>query len=102
MYATIYRLLSEPKKEVTVFKGLKGLVTLGETAEKLAMAGNEADITNVVQVAGMSEAVASAWQLSEAGDAILLSPACASWDQYKNFELRGDDFVKEIKQIVSR
>ncbi len=83
-------------------KGLKGLVTLGETAEKLAMAGNEADITNVVQVAGMSEAVASAWQLSEAGDAILLSPACASWDQYKNFELRGDDFVKEIKQIVSR
>ena len=83
-------------------KGLKGLVTLGETAEKLAMAGNEADITNVVQVANMSEAVASAWQLSEPGDAILLSPACASWDQYKNFELRGDDFVKEIKQIVSR
>jgi UDP-N-acetylmuramoylalanine--D-glutamate ligase len=48
----------------------------------------------------MKEAVEKAWELSESGDSILLSPACASWDQYKTFEKRGEDFVKEIKHIV--
>lgn len=81
---------------------LKGLVSLGETAEKLITAANEANVSQSRQTETMKEAVEAAWELSEVGDAILLSPACASWDQYKNFELRGDDFVKEIKQIVSR
>ncbi len=46
----------------------------------------------------MDEAVTLAYKLSHKGDNILLSPACASWDMYKNFEERGNHF----KSIVNR
>lgn len=81
---------------------LKGLVALGETSEKLIAAARKANVKLIEQTENMKEAVEKAWLMSDDGDAILLSPACASWDQYKNFELRGEDFVKEINQIVSR
>lgn len=83
-------------------KGLKMLVATGETADKLIAVGEKVGITNCLKVSSMAEAVKQAWDSSEKGDVILLSPACASWDQYKNFEIRGEAFVKEIKQIVSR
>ena len=83
-------------------EGLKGLVSMGETADKIAVSGEEANVDHVIRKETMKEAVTAAWELSESGDAILLSPACASWDQYKNFELRGEEFIKEIKEIVSR
>lgn len=78
---------------------LKGLVTIGETAEKLSSAA-KGYVTRNVTLNVMKEAVEKAWELSESGDSILLSPACASWDQYKTFEKRGEDFVKEINNIV--
>ena len=40
-------------------------------------------------------------ELSESGDVILLSPACASWDQYRSFEVRGDAFIHSIEQLVN-
>lgn len=83
-------------------KGLKMLVATGETADKLIAVGEKVGITNCLKVSSMAEAVKQAWDSSEKGDVILLSPACASWDQYQNFEIRGEAFVKEIKQIVSR
>ena len=78
---------------------LKGLVTIGETAEKLSLAA-KGYVAHNVTLNVMKEAVEKAWELSESGDSILLSPACASWDQYKTFEKRGEDFVKEINNIV--
>lgn len=78
---------------------LKGLVTIGETAEKLSSAA-KGYVAHNVTLNVMKEAVEKAWELSESGDSILLSPACASWDQYKTFEKRGEDFVKEINNIV--
>ncbi|HCM89340.1 MULTISPECIES: UDP-N-acetylmuramoyl-L-alanine--D-glutamate ligase [Vagococcus] len=83
-------------------RGVKALIATGETADKLINIGKKVGITNCLKVSDMVEAVKNAWNFSEAGDAILLSPACASWDQYQNFEIRGNAFVKEIKQIVSR
>ena len=42
--------------------------------------------------ADMEECVAAAWEKAQPGDVVLLSPACASWDMYDNFEQRGDHF----------
>ncbi|MFY8329431.1 UDP-N-acetylmuramoyl-L-alanine--D-glutamate ligase [Vagococcus carniphilus] len=81
---------------------LKGLVAIGETADKLVATAEKANVKHVKKASNMDEAVNCAWKISEEKDVILLSPACASWDQYKNFEIRGEAFIKAVKQIVSR
>ena len=48
----------------------------------------------------MAEAVRTAFEEAEAGDTILLAPAAASFDQYDNFEQRGDDFIAAAKRII--
>ncbi len=78
---------------------VKGLVTFGESAAKLAEVAKQAGVNQVVEVKTVREATQAAFQLSEEGDTILLSPACASWDQYDNFELRGNDFLEQIERI---
>jgi UDP-N-acetylmuramoylalanine--D-glutamate ligase len=48
----------------------------------------------------MDDAVQQAYDLSEAGDVVLLSPACASWDQYQTFEERGDMFIQAVHTLL--
>ncbi|MBM7647219.1 UDP-N-acetylmuramoylalanine--D-glutamate ligase [Bacillus ectoiniformans] len=84
---------------VPYLKNVKALITFGQTAEKLAATARQADIQSVVQVETMDEAVQEAYGLSEEGDVILLSPACASWDQYKTFEQRGDIFIDAVHRL---
>lgn len=78
--------------------GLKGMVVMGETADKLAESAKYVGIKHIEKAQNMTEAVSKAFELSEAESVILLSPSCASWDQYKNFEIRGDAFASAIKQ----
>ncbi len=47
----------------------------------------------------MTEAVQHAYHISSVGDAVLLSPACASWDQYKTFEERGNMFMESVHKL---
>ena len=47
----------------------------------------------------MEECVKICHELAEEGDNVLLSPACASWDMYKNFEQRGDHFKGIVAQL---
>jgi len=47
----------------------------------------------------MDEAVKVAFETSQPGDIILLSPASASWDQYKTYEERGEHFVRAVHQV---
>ncbi|QFT88777.1 UDP-N-acetylmuramoylalanine--D-glutamate ligase [Bacillus sp. THAF10] len=80
-------------------KNVKALVTFGETAEKLKKIAKKAGINQVKHVDNVEKAVPVAYELSESGDVILLSPACASWDQYKTFEQRGDIFIEAVHKL---
>jgi UDP-N-acetylmuramoylalanine--D-glutamate ligase len=84
---------------IPTFKNVKALVTFGQTAEKLERAGKEAGIKTIVRVDNVEKAVPVAFELSKADDVILLSPACASWDQYKTFEVRGDIFINAVHKL---
>ena len=85
---------------VKSFKGrVKALVLMGVTAPLIKEAAERAGFTNIYQVNSMEEAVKKSAELAEPGDTVLLSPACASWDMYKNFEVRGDDFIKNVERL---
>jgi UDP-N-acetylmuramoylalanine--D-glutamate ligase len=47
----------------------------------------------------LDEAITAAAEMAEAGDVVLLSPASASFDQFKNFEIRGDHFRRRIMEL---
>jgi len=80
---------------------VKALITFGETAHLMLEAGKEAGIKTYTSVNDIKEAVLQAYTWSEPGDVILLSPAAASWDQYPNFEVRGDHFLKAVEQLIT-
>src|SRR5699024_5440144 len=67
---------------------VKSIVVFGETKEHLQSLANELHI-HVETAMNVEEAVNTAYYISTANDVILLSPACASWDQYSTFEERG-------------
>ncbi|OZM58759.1 UDP-N-acetylmuramoyl-L-alanine--D-glutamate ligase [Lottiidibacillus patelloidae] len=78
---------------------VKAVITFGQTASKIMKIAEEAGIKTVKHVDNVNQAVPVAYELSEAGDTILLSPACASWDQYKTFEQRGDMFINSVHKL---
>ncbi|MDZ5470699.1 UDP-N-acetylmuramoyl-L-alanine--D-glutamate ligase [Bacillus sp. 31A1R] len=84
---------------VPSLKNVKSVVTFGQTAEKIEKAALEAGIKTVQRVDNVEKAVPAAFNLSKPGDVILLSPACASWDQYKTFEVRGDIFIEAVHKL---
>lgn len=84
---------------IPYLKSVKALVAFGETKEKLAKIGKEAGLKTVHLVENVEEAVPLSYSLSQPGDIILLSPACASWDQYPSFEVRGDIFIAAVHKL---
>ncbi|RLL45237.1 UDP-N-acetylmuramoyl-L-alanine--D-glutamate ligase [Oceanobacillus piezotolerans] len=79
---------------------VKAMVLFGETKEKLKALGQKLEIPSINIVENVEEAVEKAYQVSDEGDVILLSPACASWDQYRTFEERGDMFVQAVHRLM--
>ncbi len=78
---------------------VKALVLMGATAGKIRSAAEKAGFSDIYMAGTMKEAVETASRLSRPGDTVLLSPACASWDMYDNFEDRGDDFKKCVNAL---
>lgn len=84
---------------IPTLQKVKALVAFGETKQKLVEAAKKAGVRHIHTVENVEEAVPVAFSVSEVGDVILLSPACASWDQYQNFEIRGDKFIEAIENL---
>ncbi len=86
----------EPMVEVS--KGrVKGVLTIGEDAPKIAEAYR--GVCEVIDAGDLTSAIALASRRAAAGDTVLLSPACASYDQFNNFEERGARFKELVKEL---
>lgn len=83
-------------------KHVKAIVLYGETKYLLADAARKAGIKDIVIENTLQEAVPKAYELTDPGDVLLFSPACASWDQFRTFEERGDYFVNFVKEIKTK
>ncbi len=78
---------------------LRALVTIGVDGDKIAQVFEGK--TRIQRAVTMDDAVSQARALAKRGDYVLLSPACASFDMYRNFEARGDDFRRAVAALGS-
>ncbi len=84
---------------IEAFDGkVKCLVLLGQTKEKIAACARAHGFTDIVMTESLEEAVSICAEKAQDGDAVLLSPACASWGMFPNYEVRG----KLFKELVGK
>lgn len=81
-----------------VKKKVRAIVCLGVDNSKI-LSAFEGLVDNILETQSMQDAVRAAYMLGKKGDTVLLSPACASFDLFKNYEDRGNQFKKEIKNL---
>lgn len=85
---------------IQAFEGkVKELVLLGATREKIAEAAKRQGFTNIIFAESLKEAVEICAKKAKKGDAVLLSPACASWGMFKNYEERGRKFKEYVNEL---
>ncbi len=93
---------SEYGEWIDSFEGkVKKLVLIGQTREKIAKTANEHGFYDCVFADSLEEAITICYESAVEGDAILLSPACASWGMFPNYEVRGKifkEFVLGLKE----
>ena len=82
-------------------ENVKALICLGKDNTKLKLAFQHL-INDIIETQSMSEAVGLAQSLAQHGDLVLLSPACSSFDLFKSYEDRGDQFKEEIRALKQR
>lgn len=91
---------SEYEEWIESFDGkVKQFVLLGQTREKIADTARKLGFENIILVDSLEEAVTVCASMAESGDAVLLSPACASWGMFKNYEERGDKFKSYVNAL---
>lgn len=78
---------------------VKYLVLLGQTRDKIAECAKKHGFTEIMYAEDMAEAVRVCASYANMGDNVLLSPACASWGMYKNYEERGDVFKQSVRNL---
>ena len=85
---------------IQAFDGkVKKLVLIGATRDKIAQTARSLGFTDIVMADSFEEAFEKCVEYAQPGDAVLLSPACASWGMFKNYEERGDKFKELVEQL---
>lgn len=85
---------------IQAFDGkVKWLVLIGQTREKIAEAARACGFNDILFADSLEEAVNICASRAEEGDAVLLSPACASWGMFPNYEVRGRQFKELVHQL---
>ena len=79
---------------------VKAVLAFGETADAIVETAERAGVSKTMKVVNVEQAVPEAYKLSDPNDIILLSPACASWDQYPSFEVRGNAYMESIERFI--
>ena len=77
---------------------VKAIVCLGKDNKKIIDSFKDA-VPTIVETTSMEEAVRSAYYLAHKGDTVLLSPACASFDLFNNYEDRGRQFKQAVRNL---
>lgn len=91
---------SEYDEWIHAFEGkVKYLVLLGQTREKIANTARKLGFENIIMVDSLEEAVKISSEKAENGDSVLLSPACASWGMFENYEVRGRKFKEYVNKL---
>ncbi len=78
---------------------VKALVLLGQTKDKIAKAARDNGFNNIFIVDTLEDAVTTSANMAEDGDSVLLSPACASWGMFSDYEERGDLFKEYVNKL---
>lgn len=78
---------------------VRSLVLIGQTKEKIREAAERLGVCSCILCEDLQEAVKICVEKAQPGEAVLLSPACASWGQFDNYEQRGDCFKEYVKNL---
>ena len=93
---------SEYDEWIEAFDGkVKELVLIGQTADKIADCAHRHGFNNTIKFEKFEDAINYCYDHAVSGDAVLLSPACASWGMFPNYEERGrifKDIVRNLKE----
>lgn len=81
---------------------IMNLIVLGETSDKIEKTAKKYGYNNIIKVKDMKEAVQEAYKNAKENYTVLLSPACASWDMYKSYEIRGKDFKENVEALKEK
>ena len=85
---------------IEAFDGkVRYLVLIGQTKEKIKAAAEKHGFHDIILCEDLKEAVKVCAEKAQPGDAVLLSPACASWGQFDNYEQRGDMFKEYVRNL---
>jgi UDP-N-acetylmuramoylalanine--D-glutamate ligase len=79
-----------------------GLVAIGEAGPIIADQAERHGLTRVQKAESMDDAVARAYALAEGNGVVLLSPACTSFDMFRNAEHRGDEFAASVRRLIEQ
>jgi len=81
-----------------VAEKVKAIICLGTDNAKIHAAFDNV-VATIIDTTSAEDAVRHAYAVSQKGDVVLLSPACASFDLFKNYEDRGEQFKKAVKAL---